>query len=125
MEQLIAELKRCIAFKDTTETGDIVLVVSKKPQMLAYGVVTGIERDQSRRDEWWRVTIQFLTVPMQVVTWTLRQPQFSGREIFTMGGEPRFVKAVEIDFAGGSPHRAPASGDFRNKDARPGLHRIK
>ncbi|HFQ88775.1 MAG TPA: hypothetical protein ENK27_01755 [Desulfobulbus sp.] len=103
MEKLIAELKEIVDFKETTDVGDIVLIVAKEPQILVYALVTSIERDTSRRDEWWHVGMQLLTVPVQPVTWTLRMAQFTGQEIFTMGGEQRFVKAVRFpDSAGGS-----------------------
>jgi hypothetical protein len=94
MEKMITELKQLISFKDTTSIGDIVLICIKKPQLLSYALVTGITRDNSRKDEWWQVDMQLLTVPPQPVTWVLRTPQLTGQEIFTMGGEEHFVKAV-------------------------------
>ena len=100
MEKLVAELKQHVQFKDTTEVGDLVLLVAKEPQMLVYALVTGIEPDHSRKDEWWHVHLQVLSVPPQPLTWTLRVEQFTGREIFTMGGEDRFVKAVQFDVPG-------------------------
>lgn len=94
MEKLAAELKKIMPFKDTTESGDIVLVAAREPEMLVYAVVGEILRDETRKDEWWHVTLHILTVPPQTLVWTLRTSQFTGREIFTMGGEARFVKAV-------------------------------
>ncbi len=103
MEKLIAELKEIVDFKETTEVGDIVLIVAREPRILVYALVTSIERDTSRRDEWWHVGMQLLTVPVQPVIWTLRMAQFTGQEIFTMGGEQRFVKAVRFpDTSGGA-----------------------
>ena len=103
MEKLVAELKELVSFKETTEEGDLVLVAAREPQMLVYALVTGIERDRSRKDEWWHVHMQILTVPPQPMTWTLREEQFTGREIFTMGGEQRFVQAVRFDTSGKQP----------------------
>jgi hypothetical protein len=94
MEKLLEELKKIIRFKDTTDTGDIVLIVADNPQVLSYALVTNITRDTGKRDEWWHVTMQVLTIPLQKVTWILRIPQMTGLEIFTMNGEPRFIKAV-------------------------------
>jgi hypothetical protein len=37
-----------------------------------------------------------LTVPLQKMTWTLRTAQMTGKDIFTMGGEERFVQAVDF-----------------------------
>ncbi len=94
MEKMIAELKQLISFKETTNPGDIVLICIKKPQFLSYALVTAVTRDTTRRDEWYQVEMQLLTVPPQPVTWILRPPQLAGLEIFTMGGEEHFVKAV-------------------------------
>ena len=101
LEMLVEELKAVIPFKETTEVGDIVLVASEQPQMLLYGLITSIERDPGKKDEWWHIGLSFLTVPLQNVVWTLRTDQMTGREIFTMGGEKRFFKAVGI---GAAPH---------------------
>lgn len=99
IEQAISELKKLIPFKETTNPGDIVLVLAEeeKQPSLFYAVVTEIERDESRRDEWWHLSLNLLTVPPQPVVWTLRTPQFTGQESFTMGGKGRFIKALRID----------------------------
>ena len=96
MEKLIAELKEIIDFKDTTEPGDIVLIVAKEPQMLIYAYVNAIDRDSNHKDEWWNIDLRVLAIPPQNMTWTLRTPQMTGMEIFTMGGEERFVKALKF-----------------------------
>ncbi len=96
MEQFIEELNKIMPFKNTTDIGDIVLIAGDEPQMMYYGYVTGIERDSSRKDEWWHVHITLFTVPLQNIVWTLRTPQITGMEIFTMGGKKRFVRAIEL-----------------------------
>jgi len=96
MEKLVAELEQIVPFKESTDIGDLVLIVAKEPQMLVYALVTDIERDPTRKDEWWHLSLTFLTVPPQGITWTLRTSQMTGKEIFTMGGEKRFVKAVNL-----------------------------
>ncbi len=93
---MVAELQKILPLKSTTVEGDIVIIASKNPEMLVYGRVGEIERDTSRKDEWWHVTLHLLSVPIQKVVWTLRTPQFSG-EIFTMGGDARFIQAVSFD----------------------------
>ncbi len=97
MEKLVEELKAAIPLKPDTDTGDIVMIVGENPQMIIYGIVTSIERDSNKKDEWWNIGLTFLTVPLQKVVWTLRTEQMTGREIFTMGGEKRFFQAVELD----------------------------
>lgn len=97
MEQLVADLTKIMPFKDTTVAGDLVLVACENPVVVNYALVRSIERDTSRKDEWWHVEMQLLALPPQKVTWTLRTPQFTGGEIFTMGGDGRFIKAVDFD----------------------------
>jgi len=97
METLIKDLQKLIPFKDTIATGDIVLIAAKKPQMLVYGLVDGIVRDETKRDEWWHISMHILSLPPRNVTWTLRTAQMTGLEIFTMDGEERFMKAVCFD----------------------------
>jgi len=96
MEKIVEELKRIFTFKETTEVGDIVLVVAEEPQMILYALVMGFERDRSKKDEWWHVSLQFLTLPPQRTAWTLRTQQFTGQEIFTMGGKKKFMQAVRF-----------------------------
>ncbi|HBT96360.1 MAG TPA: hypothetical protein DEB25_01255 [Desulfobulbaceae bacterium] len=96
MKKMVDELKKLIKFKKTTEVGDIVLITTKNPDMLMYAAVRAIERDDSRRDEWWHVHMTILSVPPQTAVWTLRAPQMSGQEIFTMGGDERFMQAIDL-----------------------------
>lgn len=99
MEKIIANIKKLIRFKQTTELNDIVLIVAKHPQLLVYAMVSAIARDENRQDEWWRVTFRLLTFPPQELTWILRKEQFTGREVFTMDGKERFVAAIDFSDA--------------------------
>lgn len=96
LEKLIEELQEVVPFKQATDIGDLVLIASEEPRLMLYALVTSIERDPSKKDEWWHIGLTFLTVPLQNVIWTLRTAQMTGQEIFTMGGEKRFFKAVSI-----------------------------
>lgn len=116
MEKLVAELKRMFRFKDETLPGDLVVVAAKEPQLLVYALVGGIERDQSRRAEWWHLSLHLLGMPIQSVVWTLREPQFTGKEIFTMGGNPHFIKAVSLP--SGTDPEEEESGTAQPKTAR-------
>lgn len=123
MEQLVSELKKNLPFKGTTEIGDIVLIAAKEQQMLIYALVTDIEPDPSKaRDEWWLVHLKLLTVPLQDVTWTLRVPQFTGQEIFTMGGQARFIMAIDIKR---NLPRVPTEKKVKTDQAKPTLKVIK
>ena len=77
MEKLAADLKKIMPFKDTTEPGDIVLIAAREPEMLVYALVGEILRDETRKEEWWHVTLHILTVPPQTVVWTLLEPRSS------------------------------------------------
>ena len=105
IEKIVNDLKNIFVFKQTTQVGDIVLIVAER---IMYALITGIERDYNKKDEWWQVNLQLLTIPPQKVAWTLRTPQFTGQEIFTMCGEERFIKA--IDFGGGGELAQKKSG---------------
>lgn len=120
LEKIVRDLKNIMAFKETTEEGDIVLVVADQ---LIYALVIEISPDTGKRDEWWHVTLQLLTVPPKQVVWTLREPQFTGKEIFAMGGEKRFVKAV--GFQGWSPGRKKTAALVRKVSRKPVLKVIK
>lgn len=111
MEKIVKELKKLIAFKQTTQAGDLVLIAAKEPKMLFYAYVNKIERDSSRKDEWWHLYLTLLSVPMQKITWTLRAEQMSGQEIFTMGGEERFMQAVDFEEKQETP---PQKSEIKN-----------
>ncbi|MBC8209271.1 MAG: hypothetical protein H8E79_08920 [Desulfobulbaceae bacterium] len=119
MDQLVNELQKLMPFKDTIDIGDIVMIAGEKPQMLTYALVRSIEADVTRRDEWWHLGLTFLLVPPQEVTWTLRTEQMTGMEIFTMGGDKRFIKAVDFDRAALVPPTIPElKKDTQAKPAR-------
>ncbi|MGE4561194.1 MAG: hypothetical protein AB7E77_13405, partial [Desulfobulbus sp.] len=126
MEQLVAELKKILPLKSTTFEGDIVIIAAKTPQMLVYARVGSIERDSSRKEEWWHVTLHLLSLPLQTVVWTLRTPQFTGQEVFTMGGEGRFIQAIEFP-AESQPaeSKPPALGAKQGKRHPSGLRIVK
>ena len=73
MEKLVAELKRILTFKEDTNEGDLVIVAAEEPQLLVYAMVGPIERDETRKDAWWHVTLHLLGIPLQTVVWTLRE----------------------------------------------------
>jgi len=129
MEKLVAELKKLVEFKEDIDCGDVVLIAAENPQMLAFAVITDIVRDTSRKDPWWHVSMQMLSVPLQSITWTLRMEQMCGLEIFTMGGDKRFMAPVRIDgekpdgSASGSP--AEKKEDPKSQERRPGLRIVK
>lgn len=98
MDELVAELRERMGFKESINVGDVVLIAAEEPRMLAFAVVTDISPDSTRKDEWWHVGMQMLSVPLQPMTWTLRMPQMSGREIFTMNGKKMFMAPVGIPY---------------------------
>lgn len=117
MEKIVKELKQIVPFKETTTEGDLVLIAIESPKSVVYAIVTDICRDESKKSEWWQVSMQILSVPPQKVTWTLREAQFTGAEIFTMGDEGRFIQAVNLTDED-SPI-APLSKAASNKPAKP------
>jgi len=96
MEQMVKELQKLVKFKETTSVGDLVLVVMETPLSCLYALVRSFERDPKKQGEWWTISLHLLSLPPQEISWILRPEQFTGKEIFTMGGDKRFVKAVDL-----------------------------
>lgn len=123
MEKLVEELGKVLEFKNTVDVGDIVLVVVEESMNAVYACVTSIDPDDSRKDEWWHVGLAFLSIPVQNTTWTLRTPQMTGEEIFTMGGKKRFVKAVKI--SGQKPVVAQTQPVEKSTEKKSFIKRVK
>jgi hypothetical protein len=121
MDKIVKDLKKLVPFKDTLEIKDVVLIAAKKPQMLVYGMVYDIVRDETKHDEWWHVGMHILSLPPRNVTWILRTSQMTGLEIFTMDGEERFMKAVDFDV---KPQPAELKKQEKDKE-KPSLRRVK
>lgn len=79
-----------------------MLVAVKEPQLILYGYVIAIDKDPARKDEWWQVKMHLFSIPPRTVVWTLREPQFTGREIFTMQGVGHFMKALRLENENGA-----------------------
>ncbi len=74
-----------------SKEGDVVLVhYQDKPTVFAR--IESIEADIKK--DWYHVTLLLLTLPMQTVTWILREAYING-EGFTMGGVPMRLEPVE------------------------------
>lgn len=125
LHKLVDELRKAVPFKESTAAGDLVLIAADDPRLLVYALVESIEPDPGRKDAWWNVHMHVLTVPPRKTIWTLREPQFTGKEIFTMGGEQRFLQAVQLDVSA-APAQPP--GKECTKDTSPAgntLRRLK
>jgi hypothetical protein len=123
METMVQELKKIMPFKNSTAPGDVVLVAVENSKSVFYALVADIVRDDTRRDEWWHVTMHILSVPPQQVVWTLREAQFTGQETFTMAGDGRFMQAVEFPKA--APASDPPAPGKKAAKARPALKLVK
>lgn len=122
MDKLIKDLHKLVPFKDTLAAGDIVMIAAQNPQMLVYARVADIVRDETKRDEWWHVSMYILSLPPKKVTWTLRTPQMTGLEVFTMDGEERFMKAVNFASEDKQPPKKVIRQENKKKSS---LRRIK
>jgi hypothetical protein len=91
LEEMLAELRKKITFKESTAAGDVVLV-GMKPGLF-YGVVLDIKPNVKK--EWWDVSFKLLVMPPVDITWILRTPQMNG-ELFTIGGEEHFMIAIDM-----------------------------
>jgi hypothetical protein len=71
--------------------GEVVLVYYQD-QPTVFGRIESIEFDVKK--DWYRVTLLLLAIPIQTVTWILREPYIDGAP-FTMGGIPMRLETVE------------------------------
>lgn len=102
MDAILKSLKKSFGFKETTDIGDVIVVVHLDKQMLTFGRVFDILRDETKRGDWWNVYIQYLTIPPHVEAIKLRTPQYSGKEEFTVKGERIFMAALDIPTVAGT-----------------------
>lgn len=121
MDKMVKELHKVVKFKETTGVGDLVLVVVETPLSCLYALVRGFTRDMEKQDEWWHISLSLLSLPPEEVSWILRPAQFTGKEIFTMGGDKRYIKAVDL-----GPRPVPEGlDDPDGKGNRPTLRLVK
>lgn len=69
---------------------DIVLIYAEETP-LAFARIESIEPDIKK--DWYHVTFLMLQIPLQVVTWILRDVYIEG-EMFTMGGKEMRIEKV-------------------------------
>jgi hypothetical protein len=85
--------------------GDVVLIhVEEKP--LSFARIERIEPDH--KPDWYHVTFLLLQIPLQEVTWILKDIYINGQE-FTMGGKPMRIEKVEA-------RQTPETQEGREKD---------
>ena len=79
--------------------GEVVLIhYEDKP--MAYARIEGINPDVKK--DWYQVTLLFLTLPAQSVTWILREEYINGAS-FTMGGQSMRLEKVKRVFPAEAP----------------------
>ena len=84
-----------------TAENDIVLIYMED-QPLSFARIEGISAD--KKPNWYHVRLLLLQVPLQVVTWILRDVYIDGEE-FTMHGNRMRLEKVEAPQP--EPHRRP------------------
>ncbi len=75
----------------TTENDLVLIYFEDKP--LTFARIEGILSDSKK--DWYHVKLLLLQVPLQVVTWILKDVYISGTE-FTMNGKKMRLEKVEI-----------------------------
>lgn len=77
--------------QQTNSEGDVVLI-HYQDQPAVYARIEAIEPDTKK--DWYQITLLFLTIPAQSVTWILREEYINGAS-FTMGGQSLRLEKVE------------------------------
>ncbi len=88
-----------------TRENDIVLIYMEDTPTL-FARIEDIGPDV--KPNWFQVTLLLLQVPLQVVTWILREPYING-EPFTMGG--RAMRLERVDAPIPKERRSETDGD--------------
>ncbi len=81
-----------------------MVLIHYQEMPMAYARIEAIEPDLKK--DWYQVTLLFLTIPAETVTWILREAYING-EPFTMGGQPVRLHKVEKRTAGDKIRKAP------------------
>jgi hypothetical protein len=85
--------------KVLNQAGDLVLV-HYEDQPVVYARIEAIEPDIKK--DWLQVSLLILTIPLQAVTWILREEYING-EGFTMGGKAMKMERVESPVSSRTP----------------------
>lgn len=93
-----------------TAENDIVLIYYED-QPLSFGRIEAIEADA--KPHWYQVRILLLQIPLQAVTWILREAYINGEE-FTMNGKRMRLEKVV------SPVEADPSDQPQDESQQPG-----
>ncbi len=84
----------------------VLIHYQEKPAV--YARIESIEPDVKK--DWYQVTLLFLTIPAQTVTWILRHEYINGAS-FTMGGQSMRIEEVKRTAATVKPgDTSPPSG---------------
>lgn len=97
--------------KVLNQVGDLVLV-HYEDQPVVYARIEAIEPDIKK--DWLQVSLTILTIPLQTVTWILREEYIHG-EGFTMGGKAMKLERVERAASG----RTPGDGEPASRSRGP------
>jgi hypothetical protein len=73
------------------DEGDLVMIY-QEDHPIAFARIEFIEPDIKK--DWYQVTLQVLSIPVQEITWILRWSYVQG-EPYTMGGKPMRLEKVE------------------------------
>lgn len=92
--------------------GDLVLVYYEG-QPVVYARVEAIEPDVKK--DWFQVSLIILTIPLQPVTWILREEYIRG-DVFTMGGKAMKIEKVQAVVPRLTPGEGRSIGRSKHPD---------
>jgi len=98
--------------KVLNKVGDLVLV-HYEDQPVVYARIEAIEPDIKK--DWLRVSLMILTIPLQTVTWILREEYING-EGFTMGGKLMKLERVESAVSGQTPGEGGSASRLKGQE---------
>ena len=96
-----------------TVENDIVLIYMEDTPV-SFARVEDIQADSKK--DWYHIKLLMLQVPLQVVTWILKDDYINGEE-FYMGGKKMKLERVESPEEAPMPVQAPFEGGAGEEDA--------
>ncbi|MDR2443768.1 MAG: hypothetical protein LBE31_09660 [Deltaproteobacteria bacterium] len=98
IEEIIEELSVQLAFKDTTELGDVVMLITEE-KFGYYGInfahVVSLEPKIINEVEWWQVGLIILSIPLSGQQLIVQKVNLSERPLFSLRSRKVFLKAVD------------------------------
>ena len=96
LEHLILDIKKQIKFKDKTNIGDVVVVLSEGfgiiPDQINFGFVKNISKENKIES---KIDLLLLHVPLRNISFRLIHEHYTGKQFFAINGNKMWICAID------------------------------